>query len=471
MRTILGKLNGELLLNLAIQAAPYCSSVDAAVAYAAGSDHPLLKSCKEHQLRLNFFGLLDEDGAVSLPFLKELLAWGPTRATVRLVYGNFHPKVIWWRGYGAYIGSANLTHKAWFNNVEAGVFFDEAELQESNVGSDLEDLFEHLAKPDASVPVTDETIAKLESLEQYRRSVSEQQKKLQKRFEELFGNLPQNKGLAVLPARGQGAQKENKRLKRFSAEWMATLQLMRGLAREFHALKRRPTWVDEDAHPAIHFDQFLHAYYYDFVRGGIGIEEEDDLSGLEKVEDNFKRHRLDPQAALREAADWWAGLSTDSHGEEQFIREIAPSMQTRLSREAVANMDLPAFTEAFRNVNAFRMHARQVKNAEFGLPKDHHESMDHRVDRLCAWLWSQRSASGRDVRQVLEFVLWGTSPTDMEERLWLGVWGEDFRLSHFGQSSLGEAVGWARPDDYPPRNNRTNKALRALGHDVKLFSS
>lgn len=75
MRTILGKLNGELLLNLATQAAPYCSHVDAAVAYAEKSDHPLLKSCKEHQLRLNFFGLLDEDGAVSLPFLKELLAW------------------------------------------------------------------------------------------------------------------------------------------------------------------------------------------------------------------------------------------------------------------------------------------------------------------------------------------------------------------------------------------------------------
>ncbi len=52
-----------------------------------------------------------------------------------------------------------------------------------------------------------------------------------------------------------------------------------------------------------------------------------------------------------------------------------------------------------------------------------------------------------------------------------GRLGEDFQLRHFGQSSLGEAVGWARPDDYPPRNNRTNKALRALGHDVKLFSS
>jgi hypothetical protein len=105
-----------------------------------------------------------------------------------------------------------------------------------------------------------------------------------------------------------------------------------------------------------------------------------------------------------------------------------------------------------------------------GLPTDHHENIDQRVDRLCAWLWDQRSPTGKTVRDVLEFVLWGSAPADMEQRLWLGVWGDDYRLPHFGQSTLGEAVGWARPDEYPPRNNRTNKALRSLGHDVKLFS-
>jgi len=126
-------LNGELLINTANLAAPFCSHVDAAVAYAEGKDHPLLSSCKKHELHLSFYGLLDEEGAVGLPLLRELLAWGPTRAKVRLVYGNFHPKVIWWHGYGAYIGSANLTHKGWFNNIEVGVFCDEKELQESQV--------------------------------------------------------------------------------------------------------------------------------------------------------------------------------------------------------------------------------------------------------------------------------------------------------------------------------------------------
>jgi len=35
--------------------------------------------------------------------------------------------------------------------------------------------------------------------------------------------------------------------------------------------------------------------------------------------------------------------------------------------------------------------------------------------------------------------------------------------------SLGEAIGWAHPDKCPPRINRTNKALRAFGHEIGLL--
>ena len=43
------------------------------------------------------------------------------------------------------------------------------------------------------------------------------------------------------------------------------------------------------------------------------------------------------------------------------------------------------------------------------------------------------------------------------------------KVPRLGVSSLGEMVRWVRPDFSPPRNNRTNKALRALGYDVKLY--
>jgi hypothetical protein len=166
------------------------------------------------------------------------------------------------------------------------------------------------------------------------------------------------------------------------------------------------------------------------------------------VEISFDRHRASPENALLEAARWWAGLPSDRYGEELFIRETAPAMREKLSMAAVREMSLPSFTEALLNVNAFRTHARQIRNSEFGLPVDHHESQEDRVRRLCRWLWDQRSAAGKTARDTLEFVIWGTSPTDMEQRLWLAFRSDEYRIRHFGQSTLGEAVGWARPDDW-----------------------
>lgn len=465
MRAILGKLNDELLVNLAREASRFCRHVDAAVAYTGRPDHPFIQECKEKRIRLRFFGLLDEGCAVSATFLQELLSWGPSRAEVRLVKGNYHPKVIWWHGFGAYIGSANLTDKAWFNNIEAGIFLDEDELVSTGVGAELEAMFDYL--PSVSVPLIGETIEKLRMLERDGRLVDQQTQKLRDKFRALFGNLPDNKGLIVRPPKGA---RENTALRAFTTEWMETLELMRGLRKEFIELDLRPTWVAQDAHPVVHFDQFLHAYYYDYVRGGVDEDDEDDLSGIQRVEAYFEKHKANPGGALSEAARWWSGLSSDRYGEELFIRETAPAMEQRLSRAAVRDMTQQTFTQALIHVNAFRMHARQVKNSEFGLPVGHHESIEDRGRRLCAWLWEQRSAAGRTVRDALEFVLWGTSPADMEQRLWLAFRDDEHRIRHFGQSTLGEAVGWARPDDYPPRNNRTNKALRALGHDVKLFS-
>jgi hypothetical protein len=60
------------------------------------------------------------------------------------------------------------------------------------------------------------------------------------------------------------------------------------------------------------------------------------------------------------------------------------------------------------------------RERRFGLPPDHHESIDQRVERLCAWLWKQRTPVGKTVRDVLEFVLWGFEPSDME-RGWVAA--------------------------------------------------
>jgi hypothetical protein len=68
------------------------------------------------------------------------------------------------------------------------------------------------------------------------------------------------------------------------------------------------------------------------------------------------------------------------------------------------------------------------------------------------------------------FVLYGTTPAEAEHRLWLATRTKAWRLPKLGRSTLGELLGWARPDEFPPRNNRSNMALRAMGFDVDIFS-
>lgn len=209
MKVVLGKLNDELLTNLAFRGGASSSEVHAAVAYAEGSEHALLKACKEKGLKLTFYGLLDERGAVGVPFLKELLSWGPSRAEVRLVKGNFHPKVIWWRGFGAYVGSANLTNNGWVNNVEAGMFLEEAELLSSGTASELDDLFLELQA--RSIAVTSEIVQRLERLARERCLLAEVENTLKEKFDKLFGDLPDNLGLSVVPPKQSKSRPSAKR--------------------------------------------------------------------------------------------------------------------------------------------------------------------------------------------------------------------------------------------------------------------
>jgi hypothetical protein len=49
--------------------------------------------------------------------------------------------------------------------------------------------------------------------------------------------------------------------------------------------------------------------------------------------------------------------------------------------------------------------------------------------------------------------------------------GDAWRIDHIGISALGEVVGWALPDRFAPRNNRTSKALYALAFAVSVHGS
>ena len=107
MRIVMGELNGVRLLQLMNDSVGKCSHVTAAVAYATRSD-PFFEHCLEQRTPVDFYGLLDEDAAVSVPLLRFMLHAGPLAFNPRLIKGHFHSKIIWWHGFGAYIGSASL---------------------------------------------------------------------------------------------------------------------------------------------------------------------------------------------------------------------------------------------------------------------------------------------------------------------------------------------------------------------------
>lgn len=66
---------------------------------------------------------------------------------------------------------------------------------------------------------------------------------------------------------------------------------------------------------------------------------------------------------------------------------------------------------------------------------------------------------------MLEYVIRG--PGAVEERIWAVAGSGQWRLPRIQFSTLGEIVRWAKPDDFPPRNDRTLNGLCALGYSVR----
>lgn len=459
MKLVLGEINGVRLLELMQNAPPTCKRVTAAVAYAI-ANAPFFDHCLQSNRFLEFYGLLDEDQAVAIAVLEKLLAAGPLKASCRLVKGHYHPKVIWWHGYGVYIGSANLTHYAWSSNVECGVFYDEDEVVGTSVQTGLDMMLDRIRQ--ISKPLDTDLIKALKKLQSASIAADRERNKLKELFDAATNTFPEHSGLTTANA--------GSKLSLFALEWEETLELLRGLRKEFIGLNLRPKWVSADANDTVHFDQFLHAYYY--VRVREKEDEDDSARSHERVERFFERNQADKASALKEAAVWWASLEVAPHGEDFFISQTAPNMRELFAKERIESWTFDDFKAAMMGVNAFKMHARQVKNKFFGLPEGHRETLEQRAHRLAEWLWNQDRKGKMSLREMWLFLIWGSHPASMTERLWMVTDDEQWAFPRLGQSSLGEAVGWARPDEYPPRNNRTNKALRALGHgNVRQFSS
>lgn len=449
MKLILNGLNGSYLRDLLELAADKTERVDAAVAYATENDL-LFSWCWDNSIPLRYWGRFDEQVPVSIPVLETFFSRRSGRYTCKLVR-KFHPKVIWWRGFGAYIGSANLTQSAWWNNVEAGVFLTEDEMEAEGHDHDLSTMFSQIDSHAA--PLTEELLELLRK----RNAELTRRKTAQKPADDLFVAttlVPHWEGLAHV---GKKTATERKR-QAFLDEWNSTLQIIRNIGATISKKKNRPAWLGDDAPVGVQTDQFLHAYYY------TNVIDERRRSNYEAL---FAVNRKDPDAAVKEAIRFWKGLPSSSH-ENRALNKIAPALRKAFARDRLRRLTEDEFVKVLAEIHAASEYARRVSNRIVGLKNGATYTIPQKMDALARHIYRAPARGGNAVIDTLDFILYGGPTEAVPHRLWDTMNDSKLRIELLGISSLGEIVGWALPDIYPPRNGRTSKALRALGHDVTV---
>jgi hypothetical protein len=355
------------------------------------------------------------------------------------------------RGFGAYIGSANLTDSAWYNNIEAGVFLDEEEMILAGHDFELEEFFREIDSH--ATPLTDEIFRHIQArsriLDQYRKQDRDDARNF------LSTDYVHNwQGLSRRTAKGAANAAKGAFLK----EWYDTLQIIRNIGAKVSIDANRPRWIAEDAPLGAQADQFLHAHYYENTFEG-------PRANYEKYYEDNKR---DPLTAEDNAIAWWHSLASAPTDEERTLNEYAPYLRKMLQPNRLQNLTEDDIFQVLSRIHATTEYARRVSNRVVGLSPGQRYSRSDKL-RAIAKQMVQGAQNGRpSATKTWAYVLYGGSLDDTPSRMWDALHDPQYRIDNFGVSSMGELIGWALPDRFPPRNGRTSKALRSLGYNVTV---
>jgi len=447
MIPIFGGINGQHLRTLIENAKPDTDQVLAAVAYAT-DDRLLFDWCWTSNIPLKFWGRYDHTVPVAIRILEKFLSRKSSSYQCKLVK-HFHPKVIWWQGYGAYIGSANLTDAAWSRNVEAGCFFPEDEMIEQGLDLELTEFFRVI--DEMSYPLIEETIEILKKrknrLNWFDKDSADAKSKID--------NAASIKDWAGLVTVSQKNANERGR-QAFLDEWNSTLAHLRQIADLVGRPENIPNWIKEGTPASLIADQFLHAYYY--------VHTFDDKRA--NFEHYFDKHKSDPDAAVQKALLWWRDTKTAPMSEDEMLNVSAPRVGQLIHKDSLLNLSLEEWEEVTGRVHSMSDHARRMRNVKLGLPMGRQYNIPEKVEALAIFHFDQSNQRGENILQMLHYILYGGDEADLPNRIWEGIKDPNRKIEHFGLSALGELSGWAMPEKYPPRNRRTSKALRSLGYNV-----
>jgi hypothetical protein len=143
-----------------------------------------------------------------------------------------------------------------------------------------------------------------------------------------------------------------------------------------------------------------------------------------------------------------------------------------LSVERLPTLTQEDFEEICKRVWSIQDHGKRTKNSTLGLPDGRQYAMDEKTHALSEYLYTRQAPNGASILGTLHHVIYGGRDEDLPLRLWDSTSTEgQYRIEHLGRSALGELVGWAKPEVFPPRNNRTSKSLRSLGYSVAIYEN
>jgi hypothetical protein len=448
-RLILNGINGRYPREICDNALPRCDLVEAAVAYVSQEDL-VFEWCWRNKVPLRFWGRFDDTVPVKPRILKLFLDRRSPSFTCKLLT-HFHAKVIWWHGVGAYIGSANLSDPAWHGNIEAGCFFDDTEMIASGTDLELRALFDEIEA--RASPLTEELYKTIDARQRQLNEIAANDRESRERFA-TTSHVRSWGGL--LNVTRTDASKRRKEA--FLKEWFDTLQILRGIGSRISSDDNRPTWLTNDVPAGAQADQFLHAHYYHRV-----IDEH----GRSRFAEHYEKNKRDPERALREAIAWWKALPKAPTHEDRMLYEWAPALRSALSGDRVLKLSEKNFEGVCQRVWSIQDHGRRVGNDILNLSSTTRHPMSTKTKALAHYLFGRRAPNGSSVLETLHYVLYGGNLDDVPLRLWEATGDRPWRIEHLGVSALGEIIGWALPDKFPPRNNRTSKSLRSLGFEVK----
>lgn len=431
--------------------------VQAAVAYASSKEHPLVKDCHVRRIRCQVWSRHDH----TLPTAFPVLEWAATLGNIngnftwKLLGSFYHPKVIWWRGFGVYIGSANLTQAAWFSNSEAGTFIPEKQLEEEGLHQPLQDFFSDI--DEQSHQITPGLLADARALLEREMEIET----LRKQMRHSLQSSPHSKQFTQesLATVNKTAPRDRRRTT-FLKEWNETLGYLRTVQARLAEPGNKPRWVPPDASPGIHTDQFLHAFYYTKVREG----------NFHPVDRWHAENRANPEAALRTAIEWWRNTPEAPENEDKVFNEWAPTHRELLTAARLEKLTSEDFARVLCCVHAFRNHAK-YKDVEDALQAAEVAEGLITAKSLAYAREVYYRSNGLDWRptKLLHYLIYGGPAENAPLRLFECL-EFPYKIAGLDLSCLGELIGCAMPDIFTPRNDRTNKALRSLGWNVHVRS-